>query len=85
MREPVSTRIDKGTISAITLVEVGTLAMAFALVTPEGSTCRRAIRIGSNVDAEGEVFFCVGDRVEYKVFEGPEGEPARTQDLMKLS
>ena len=37
MREPVSTRIDKGTISAITLVEVGTLAMAFALVTPEGS------------------------------------------------
>lgn len=84
MREPVSKKTNKGTISAITIVEVGALAMAFAMVTPEGCTSRRAIRIGTNIDADGEAFFCVGDKVAYSLFDGANGEPPAVQGLSKL-
>lgn len=84
MKAPVSITLDQGTISAITTVEVGSLATTFALVTREGCACRRAIRLGSNLDADGEAFFCVGDKVGYTVFEDPNGEPPSIQGLIKL-
>ncbi|MHC8320157.1 hypothetical protein ACYZT4_05580 [Pseudomonas sp. GB2N2] len=84
MREPVSITTDKGTICAFTQVEVCSLATTFAMVTRDGWACRRAIRIGSNIDAEGEAFFCVGDKVAYTVIEQASGEPPVVEGLIKI-
>jgi hypothetical protein len=84
MKEAVTTIIRQGTISALTVVEVGTVPTTFAMVTPEEGSSRRAIRIGPNITPQGEAYFTVGDQVEYQVTTGPHGELPRAQELVKL-
>ncbi|MDQ0124057.1 hypothetical protein J2W17_003005 [Pseudomonas lini] len=72
-----------GTISALTVVEVGAIPTTFAMVTTEGCSSKLAVRIGANCTVEGEVCFSIGDEVEYTVIQGAAGEPARACDLMK--
>ncbi|HCS42812.1 MAG TPA: hypothetical protein DIW52_08300, partial [Pseudomonas sp.] len=83
MKEPVAPTIRKGTISALTVVEVGAIPTTFAMVTTEGCSSRLAVRIGANCTVEGEVCFFVGDEVEYTLIQGAAGEPPRARDLMK--
>ncbi|WP_448144699.1 hypothetical protein [Pseudomonas silesiensis] len=83
MKEPVTPTIRMGTISALTVVEVGAIPTTFAMVTTEGCSSRLAVRIGANCTAGGEVCFSVGDEVEYTLVEGAAGEPPRARDLMK--
>ena len=83
MKEPVTPTIRMGTISALTVVEVGAIPTTFAMVTTEGCSSRLAVRLGTNCTAEGEVCFSVGDEVEYTLIPGAAGEPPRACDLMK--
>ena len=83
MKEPVTPIIKMGTISALTVVEVGAIPTTFAMVTTEGFSSRLAVRIGANCTVEGELCFSVGDEVEYTLIQGAAGEPPRACDLMK--
>jgi len=83
MKEPVTPTIRMGTISALTVVEVGAIPTTFAMVTTEGCSSRLAVRIGANCTAEGEVCFSVGDEVEYTLIRGVAGEPPKASDLTK--
>ncbi|VVN43596.1 hypothetical protein PS862_04542 [Pseudomonas fluorescens] len=83
MKEPVTPIIGMGTISALTVVEVGAVSTTFAMVSTEGCSSRLAVRIGANCTAEGDVCFSVGDDVQYTLIQGAAGEPPRARDLMK--
>ncbi|MGE8065821.1 hypothetical protein [Pseudomonas sp. NPDC089569] len=83
MAASITRRSGKGTINAIRKVWIDATSIQFALVIPDGSRSRLAIRIGLNLAADGEDRFQVGDRVTYTLLMGAAGEYPRVQDLMK--
>jgi hypothetical protein len=84
MGTPTIKRNEQGTIQSIRDVRVTATSTKFAMVTPDGGSCKLAIRIGLNITAEGDAFFLVGDKVKYTVMTGSPGEPPRAQDLVKF-
>lgn len=85
VRQSSVTRVGKGTIDAITVVEVGHTPTRFAMVVPSGCVSKLAIRIGTNLTCNGEPCFRVGDEVQYNLIAGAMGEPAQIQNLIKLT
>ncbi|MGF0237845.1 hypothetical protein ACQR3P_03000 [Rhodococcus sp. IEGM1300] len=84
VKQSAVTSVGKGTIGAITVVEVGHTPTRFAMVVPSGCVSKLAIRIGTNLTCAGESCFCVGDEVQYHVITGAIGEPPQIHNLMKL-
>ncbi|VVO78544.1 hypothetical protein [Pseudomonas fluorescens] len=83
MGTPTIKTTGNGTISAIRNVWIDSTSTRFAMVLPNDGCSRLAVRIGTNLTADGHDCFQVGDKVKFTLMTGPAGECPRVQDLVK--